>query len=616
MPRSSLRSPSITSTESYSAMIIADLVAEVPVAQNEGHNHEVKRRGSTPKSLKKVKKNLGKEESTENRSPVDLAAGRSNSDVSKGVLLNVVHFGQANDAQWVPFQKEDKTTDLKSKAMFISMSDLPDGSKSAPVPVGVEDSQMSIPRKIAFGFSFLPSILFVLCFSIILPCEKPELCVQETWSRILNGSGITSPLQNSTDILFTFSKENFNSVLSIDRTSGSIRWESSTDSRSRFIHCQDFDFNNDSMDDCLVLDESNKLYVFNTSNGALLWKHHVAHHENQTTSLPVILPNCTTDNGPKILVAVHSTTLNAFSPDGIHSTINISGCDTLPSTLTTWFRDEETDLIYYCKSGNEIGTLYTIPKEEFCNDGNHVALETIPLISRKIEDHQKLDLLPTSEGLVLWLEDYITLLKSDGVAVWELNTRNHSSEKRFIRQGKFNGKEEQIALFSSGQHADFQVTTVSLRSGNIAWYYYWHKEAVVNVAVLQGKRKDFALMITNEMKTHLIKQALGDTNEISTTILSYLNRTSITEMQKIWLLELDEDKLTHIIQTKELPDSLDDPLTSSIAYIKNEDETSSLIIIQAHSHKSNDQQLWMHLNNIQVKNWDLTNKKPSKCIWY
>ncbi|GFQ87808.1 uncharacterized protein TNCT_328701 [Trichonephila clavata] len=204
------RSLSITSQESYSAVIIADLVAEVPTEvdhqESTGSRQNSMKRGSKGdrknSSTKKDEINLGYDDQTdpsppavvnvENMETVNLGPARANgTDISKGVILNA-QFADLNN----------KTDYLATTEKSIEMNNTHQpppppvtGVKKETKSVAVEFSQMSLPRKTAFIFSFLPSIMFVLCFAVILPCEQKLPCVQEMWFHALNDTDRCRPLR-------------------------------------------------------------------------------------------------------------------------------------------------------------------------------------------------------------------------------------------------------------------------------------------------------------------------------------------------------------------------------------------------------------------------------------
>ncbi|XP_035230179.1 uncharacterized protein LOC118202135 [Stegodyphus dumicola] len=188
MPKTSARSLSLTSQESYSAVIIADMVAEVPIHPE---SEIIQRRSSAMKSKEETNFGYDGQMDTENMPPatvkldamvtVNLKPDRTNGGgISKGVLLNA--------AQFAPTDSKLKINQKIENQIPLNLpTQAPDAVKTSPTPSGFSD--MSISRKIAFGFSFLPSILFVLCFAVLLPCENytgPQPSVQEQWSITLN----------------------------------------------------------------------------------------------------------------------------------------------------------------------------------------------------------------------------------------------------------------------------------------------------------------------------------------------------------------------------------------------------------------------------------------------
>ncbi|GBM33115.1 hypothetical protein AVEN_9653-1 [Araneus ventricosus] len=198
MPRqSAARSMSLTSQESYSAVIIADMVAEVQSPPEhpdigKGRKNSAKlENGVDVTAAKKVGVNLGYDDRTDatpaavvnvgTMDAVNVNSNRANgTDISKGVILNA-QFGPLN-------QKADNLVTEKSIEMNNAHT-AQDAKKETKAEVPTDFKHMSGPRKVAFIFSFLPSIMFVLCFAVILPCEKKLPCIQEMWSLTLNDTG-------------------------------------------------------------------------------------------------------------------------------------------------------------------------------------------------------------------------------------------------------------------------------------------------------------------------------------------------------------------------------------------------------------------------------------------
>lgn len=186
MMKPSARSPSLTSQESYSAVIIADLVAEVPIVPE--HELDAAKMTNTRTNLAYDGHIDGEASPTVNTTDSDNKKNmRTNgAGISRGVILNAVQFGQ----QEAKSKFDEKPMQLTSPmSVQVLMQPIPE-------PHGFKD--MSIGRKIAFGFSFLPSIFFVLCFAIILPCNVPKPCVDEVWLISLNNTG------NFTKFIFSF----------------------------------------------------------------------------------------------------------------------------------------------------------------------------------------------------------------------------------------------------------------------------------------------------------------------------------------------------------------------------------------------------------------------------
>ncbi|KAF8787937.1 hypothetical protein HNY73_009485 [Argiope bruennichi] len=211
MPRQNAgRSMSLTSQESYSAVIIADMVAEIPNPPEQpdieqGRKNSAKLENATSSPARKDGVNLGYDDQNELTPPavvnvdsmdINVNSNRANgTDISKGVILN---------AQFGPLDKKadnfitEKSIEMNN-AQPVQASD---AKKEPKAEVPTDFKHMSGPRKVAFIFSFLPSIMFVLCFAVILPCEKKLPCIQEMWTLTLNDTEITTRLQLSSGMLF------------------------------------------------------------------------------------------------------------------------------------------------------------------------------------------------------------------------------------------------------------------------------------------------------------------------------------------------------------------------------------------------------------------------------
>lgn len=173
MYRPNARSPSLTSQESYSAVIITDLIADVPVNPEADQGNKKKMKDETNLAFDgQLEGDVKNSVMNGMDSPKANGAG-----ISRGVILNAMQFGQ---------------NDLKNKIVEKPMqmtAPLPAPTVTQPTSESKGFKDMSIQRKIAFGFSFLPSILFVLCFAVILPCNVPKPCVEQSWIATFNNTG-------------------------------------------------------------------------------------------------------------------------------------------------------------------------------------------------------------------------------------------------------------------------------------------------------------------------------------------------------------------------------------------------------------------------------------------
>lgn len=193
MPRrSSARSHSITSQESYGTVMITDLAADVPV--NTVYEEEDQPETKEATNLAYDAHMDGEVTSQTSYDPSQKSNGAG---ISKGVILNAVQFG---------LNESKGKGDEKSIPMTTSLQ-IPEVRQPVKEPSGFKD--MSLGRKVAFGFSFLPSILFVLCFSVILPCKPPKPCIHEVWRVELNNTGNYTSLFSSSNSQICMIEEHF-----------------------------------------------------------------------------------------------------------------------------------------------------------------------------------------------------------------------------------------------------------------------------------------------------------------------------------------------------------------------------------------------------------------------
>ncbi|CAL1270681.1 unnamed protein product [Larinioides sclopetarius] len=367
MPRqNAARSMSLTSQESYSAVIIADMVAEV---QSPPENPDIVKGRKNSSKLengvdvsssagKKVEVNLGYDGQTDTTKPavvnVDLMdSNRANgTDISKGVILNA-QFGSLN-------KKADNLITEKSIEMNNALpAQASDAKKESKV--STDFKHMSGPRKVAFIFSFLPSIMFVLCFAVILPCEKKLPCIQEMWSLTLNDTEITTRLQLSSEKLF-YSYVNgvsgSNGVISLDVESGNQAWNSSVSYVPHLKGCGKLV--ETSSEACLVTGRSGLFELLNASSGVTLRQLNINSTDNPPMFRydPVLLPDCLGDGISEYGFAVSHNEIKVVYQGYISSSVSVSSCDTEPEKLTPWTsKNNKTDLIFICRKDGKGGSV-------------------------------------------------------------------------------------------------------------------------------------------------------------------------------------------------------------------------------------------------------------------
>ncbi|XP_035204720.1 uncharacterized protein LOC118179665, partial [Stegodyphus dumicola] len=267
---------------------------------------------------------------------------------------------------------------------------------------------------------------------------------------------VTSKLRVSNNILFTFAKDYENGVISIDRSSGKELWKANINESARYIQCGKLD--TPQQETCIVMDGEGRLKLINPLDGSVLWSRDI--QEEEKPSLPLILPDCNNDNLEEVAVAVSKSKIKiVFGGGSVVSFVTVSGCDAIPVKLTAWNTTENTtDLLFVCqRKENEV--LVRVPESKWCLYSTTPKLDTSILTSRNSGVLSSSLLLPTEESLVLWTESEVTLLETNGTQRWQVSSGPHSSQNRFALFGKFDGKEKQVALFSSDFLTGFQVST-------------------------------------------------------------------------------------------------------------------------------------------------------------
>ncbi|XP_054708580.1 uncharacterized protein LOC129218363 [Uloborus diversus] len=604
MPKVSARSPSLTSQESCSAVIIADLVADVPIVDD---SHIINRRPSGPKDKKDAKHGYnGPAEETfspavvnvGSMETVNMQSARNGGGISKGVILNATQFGPAETRLKLDSEKKEKDIAL-SPVSPMQVSQVPESTKE-DIMSGF--SEMSLSRKIAFGASFLPSILFVLCFAVILPCQKPVPCIEEKFRLILNDTDV-SRLRIPNNIVFTYKNNLENGAMSIDEN-GEELWKTQMKESANFIECGNFA--SPDRKDCLVMDKSGVLYLFNELDGKLIWTRSItAGHE--AVPHPAFFPDCDGKDVPEIALAVSKDKVRILSQINKVYDVYIPRCDTNPSRLTSWGNDT-ADLIFICQKGEK--EVLNVAKD-LCSRNVRVP----QILSREIGDLSKGKILPTKDGLAVWIQDEVTFYDFNYNPVWTVSTEPHSNKNRFLLYGKFHTVGRQLALFSSDLNSRFLATRLDIENGNTTWTKSIKNTEASDVSHVEGKQKDFAVVVMKKVKNQddITTEAVARINSVSTTIVSFianeeinfhvLNGTGDSLVEEISIMELDGKEDGLIIDKKEILAPNGPMHESTILVNVQESDKRPLTIFVVQKSKDN-QVKKSSIRSIRIANWD------------
>lgn len=594
MPKQNARSPSLTSQESYSAVIIADLVAEVQVPEEKGPQATI------PKSTKE-ETNLGYDGHLDGESgpatvnpdtkQINLSSMKANgAGISKGVILNAVQFGQSE-----PNGKgDDKVIQLTNALSIQTLTQPP------PEPSGFKD--MSILRKIAFGFSFLPSIMFVLCFAIILPCNVPKPCVETIWIRTLNNTVPTSSLETAQNVVFTVLEENINYFVALYTNDGSVNYKEKIPAKATYLHCGNF--MNKIEKNCFIMDEAGNITVFNSTKGVFLWDPVSGEKHPQ----PITLPHCSGEV-ESIAVAVNNTHLKILSDGNVVSRFVFTGCDSVPSRLLPWTRNGSSDIIIICKNDGQ-DMIQKVPQNAWCRSdiGSSGDIWTL---HPKIASRDYI-LQPIEDGLVLWSGEEVSMLLPDGSEEWKITSDLHSDSNRFILHGNFIGKHKQVALLSSDISTKIQITILNSTDGSMMKSHSINASEATDVIQIQGKERDFVLLVLKTIRKDVVTETLEHITTISTTVINYISNENITDTPLLFakntaqeLAFLDLDGTIYSIKNLEDADS-----KVSMTVVQERDFLSIYLLRFLEDSSFPTQ---TEVRHIKVANWDISTSKSLEC---
>lgn len=599
MMKPTARSQSLTSQDSCSAVIIADLIADVPVQLD-----------TPPKKVKASKEetnfgfdgHLDGETSPAVVSVETEVANKSSmktngASISKGVILNAVQFGKTESNGKVDEKPIQLTNDLSV-------------TQPTPVPSGFKD--MSVLRKMAFIFSFLPSILFVLCFAVILPCNVPIPCVEELWHTSFPNAESTSSLVITPNVAFTLSELGGNYFMTLSESSGSEVSKIKLSARATYLNCGKV--LNDKENHCVIMDETGNIHVFNSSDGGFLWD--PVSGGKGIPALPVILPDCSNDGFDDIVVAVNKTHAKVMYEGNIYWNFEYDHCDSVPSSLIPWKRNDSSDIIVTCKKGGK-DTLVKIPQSTWCrvHDTKKFPGSTW-MLHPKMDSAIGYNLHPTGDGLVMWAGDEVSVILPDGDQLWKISNDSHSDENRFILDGSFTGEDQQIVLLSSDISSRLQVTILNSSDGSVIKSKSFPNSEATDVLKIQGNKRDFLLILLKKSNKNAVTEALEHIDDISTTIVNYIANEEFNDThihfssdisKELAFLDLKDGSL-HSIREIKSSDSQGflNKVTVTAAQDKEKDLLHIYLLTSIFSYA-------VDIKCIKVANWDISASKSPEC---
>lgn len=597
MPRPSARSASITSQESYSAVMITDLVADVPISTE-----------CEPDSAKTTKEatNFGYDGHMDGEANCSIQDRSANSKangpgISRGVILNAVQFGQNNTS-----------TKIDEKPMQMTASlPVPTLTQQTPEPKGFKD--MSLQRKIAFGFSFLPSILFVLCFAVILPCNVPRPCVEEAWITSFDYTEPTSGLELSEQITLTALKQGKNVLLELNKENGKFSDKTKLSTPPAYLMCGKI--MNKDRKECFVMDTHGKIFSFKDSKSKRLWD--PVSDTDVLPPSPVILSSCS-DNMESMAVVVSNTTVKVLYSGNKISKFEISNCGSVPVKLMPWTLKSSSNIVLLCDERGK-DRLVKIPKNVWCSLPSENKENPLVLHTGDLDSIKNSVLLPIEDyGLALWSEDVVSMIHPNGTLLWNVSVLSHSQENRFALHGKFHGEDKQLAILSSNLVSGLKVTLLNPSDGSVLKTASYQDIEVTEVKNIPGKKRDFLLLLLKKMKTarDMVATAFAQISDISTTIVSLLSNEELKDdtpspiAVELALLDLDG----HLVTVKQITDEANLSYKTTMAAItdKETDKETAILRVYLLSTSSNAQMKTTEVRNINVANWDKSTK--SKCL--
>lgn len=636
MPKQNVgRSLSITSQESYSAVIIADLVAEVPTEvdhpESTGSRQNSMKRGSNRKnsSTKKDEINLGYDEQTDASPPavvnvedmetVNLGPARANgTDISKGVILNAQFADLNNKTDYLA------TTEKSIEMNNTHQSPPPPVTDAKKETVAVEFGQMSLPRKVAFVFSFLPSIMFVLCFAVILPCEQKLPCVQEMWFHALNDTVITSGLKISSErVFYSFYSEasgkKLNGLTSLNVEDGSQVWKKKVMYTPSLVDCAKLIEN--TTDTCLIEETTGAIGLFNAITGDLMAHFNLTEPNGGSPYLPVILPDCQNNGIAEIGIAVSKQKMKIIYQGVIISSVNVPLCDSLPQKMTPLARtDDKTDLVFVCQKDTK-DQLVTMSQDAWCTykKPNTGKKEAKVIHTGEIDSLAQSILVPTPTGLLMWSKNEVISFGMDGEKIWNVPTEPHSDNNRFLLYGKFDESGSKVALFSSDITSKLLITVLNNKTGETTWNKTVLKTEASDVSVIKGEKSDFVLMLTRKGEHDLKAEAVTQLAEVPTTIISLLSEEGMSAptesspsrmVEELVFSELGGSYHQTVDEVK-MPYAEGESYKPSLTVVPRQNEGITVVVLK----QSTTRRPRTQLRSIRVNNWDISLTENRQCSW-
>lgn len=582
MPRrSSARSHSITSQESYAAVMIADVVADVPVDTVMEEDEQPQTKEAT---------NLAYDTHLDGEvpspTPNDASQKSNGAGISKGVILNAVQFGQT----------ESKTKgDEKGIPMTTSLQ-VPEIKQPEKQPNGFKD--MSLGRKVAFGFSFLPSIFFVLCFSVILPCN-PKPCIFEAWRVELNNTEFTTGLEAPDNIVFTASRQTNHALIQLDKRSGIIKERELLD-KSIYLKCGKITDKN--ILDCLVMDKSGKLYLFDSSLDERPMNITIG---DEKPSLPAILPNCNGDM-EDVAIAVQNSTIRLSNGRDVSE----FSCDTVPMRMKAWEINGSSNIVFICQK-DEKDILVSIPKNVWCGLKNLTNEKTV-IYTGVLGSLEESVFEPTKHGIVLWSGSEVSMVQPDGSVSWKIPNLPHHNKNRFVLLGKFTDDGEQLAIISSNLSSGLEVMLLNPVDGTSVKNFSHSYVEATEVISVAGKKRDFAVLLLKRKAQDSVSTALNQIKGISTVIVNMIsNEDGAVDFEEPFSEELALlDFHGNIDTVKTLKESVKDGAYKSAMTAIHDEKTGILSIYFVNTVDYSSKNL-TEVGNIEVANWDKSTK--TKC---